>query len=215
MIGRLGLGFTLLSTALAGGCARRAYNDVYVENMAAEIRDLEDQLYEFDGEYRVMEQQLEALRSENARLRGALPTTPKTRAQRQETIPNGPISPSDGTGSDYFVPRSGGTPAPAVSPNKATPSPAPSLEIGPELQPIQPTQPIHRLQNPWHLPTHQPSQVLFQTNCLHLNPHRVQINSIPTICCLRQSSMASRCRLRYRPWAATLLTRSPCRPTAI
>ncbi len=80
------LGMLALFTTSAGGCARRAYNDVYVENMAAEIRDLEDQLYEFDGEYRLMEQQLASLRSENARLKSALPATPNNRALRPRNV---------------------------------------------------------------------------------------------------------------------------------
>lgn len=126
LIRRLALGMTIVSTSLAGGCARRAYNDVYVENMAAEIRDLEDQLYEFDGEYRVLEQQLEASRAEAARLRSALPAPAKNRTLRQETTPS---SPSD----DYFVPRGGASsnPLPQAAPNRTTPAPAPSLEIGP------------------------------------------------------------------------------------
>ncbi|GIX00174.1 MAG: hypothetical protein KatS3mg111_3506 [Pirellulaceae bacterium] len=60
------MGLLLLGYA---GCARRAYQDLYIENMAAEIRELEDQLYEYDHEYRVLEQQLAALRAENQRLR--------------------------------------------------------------------------------------------------------------------------------------------------
>ena len=120
------MGLLIFSTALAGGCARRAYNDVYVENMAAEIRDLEDQLYEFDGEYRLMEQQLASLKSENARLKGALPAPSNNRSLRQETVP----SPKESSSSDFFVPRAGSTTAPAT-PNNTKPSPAPSLDIGP------------------------------------------------------------------------------------
>lgn len=58
----------LLMTVALGGCRNRAYNDIYVENMAAEIRDLEDQLYEYDYEYRLLEQKAAALRAENQRL---------------------------------------------------------------------------------------------------------------------------------------------------
>lgn len=141
LIRRLALGVTIVSTSLAGGCARRAYNDVYVENMAAEIRDLEDQLYEFDGEYRVLEQQLEAARAEAARLRGALPA-PKNRTLKQETIPNNPSSPSDGMSSDYFVPRAGASsnPLPPATSSKTTPSAAPSLDVSPGA-PLNPTTP--------------------------------------------------------------------------
>lgn len=55
----------VLGSCLFTGCHNRAYNDLYVESMAAEIRDLEDQLYEYDHEYRVLEQKLAALQAEN------------------------------------------------------------------------------------------------------------------------------------------------------
>ena len=123
---RWALGLLLLSITPAGGCARRAYNDVYVENMAAEIRDLEDQLYEFDGEYRLMEQQLASLKSENARLKGALPAPNSNRTLRQETLP----TPQEKSSSDFFVPRAGSSPTPST-PSNTKPSPAPSLDISP------------------------------------------------------------------------------------
>lgn len=58
--------------AALAGCRSRAYNDLYVENMAAEIRDLEDQLYEYDYEYRLLEQELATLRAQNAQLEGSV-----------------------------------------------------------------------------------------------------------------------------------------------
>ena len=50
------------------GCAGRAYSDLYIENMAGEIRDLEDQLYEYDYQYRVLEQENADLQQQNQRL---------------------------------------------------------------------------------------------------------------------------------------------------
>ncbi len=43
------IAFSMFST----GCRNRAYSDLYVESMAAEIRQLEDQLYEYDNEYHI------------------------------------------------------------------------------------------------------------------------------------------------------------------
>jgi len=63
----------VLGSALFTGCHNRAYNDLYVESMAAEIRDLEDQLYEYDHEYRVLEQKLAALQAENNQHASAAP----------------------------------------------------------------------------------------------------------------------------------------------
>lgn len=48
------------------GCRGRARDDVYIETMAAEIRDLEDQCYEFDYEYRRLEQLNQTLRRDLA-----------------------------------------------------------------------------------------------------------------------------------------------------
>ncbi len=56
-------------TAALVGCRNQAYSDLYVESMAAEIRQLEDQLYEYDNEYHVLEQELASLRAENEQLR--------------------------------------------------------------------------------------------------------------------------------------------------
>ncbi|MFK7737330.1 MAG: hypothetical protein AB8B50_14950 [Pirellulaceae bacterium] len=57
------------------GCRHRAYSDLYVENMAAEIRDLEDQLYEYDYEYRLLEQELSSLRQQNNQIQSQTPST--------------------------------------------------------------------------------------------------------------------------------------------
>jgi hypothetical protein len=54
---------------LVGGCRRPAFQDVYVQNMAAEIRELEDIIYEYDHEYRKLELELEAAKRENTMLK--------------------------------------------------------------------------------------------------------------------------------------------------
>lgn len=60
------------------GCRHRAYTDVYVDNMAAEIRDLEDQLYTYDYEYRVLQQQLDAEKAKNSQLQQNTAAPPHT-----------------------------------------------------------------------------------------------------------------------------------------
>ena len=50
------------------GCQRRAYTDLYVQNMASEIRELEDRIYEYDAAYQGMEGELHGLQSENQQL---------------------------------------------------------------------------------------------------------------------------------------------------
>jgi hypothetical protein len=54
------------------GCQRRAFTELYVENMASEIRTLEDIVYEYDAEYRAMERELEDLRRINEQLESKL-----------------------------------------------------------------------------------------------------------------------------------------------
>lgn len=62
----------LIVTVVAStGCQRRAHTELYVENINARNRDLEDQLYKYDYEYRMLEQELRSLRAENAQLRNA------------------------------------------------------------------------------------------------------------------------------------------------
>lgn len=62
----------LIVTVVAStGCQRRAHTELYVENINARNRDLEDQLYKYDYEYRMLEQELRSLRDENAQLRNS------------------------------------------------------------------------------------------------------------------------------------------------
>ncbi len=68
----LALWVSVLFTLL-GGCHRRGYTDLYVDAMAKEIRDLQDQLYEYDHEYRLLEQELESLRRQNSSLKSTVP----------------------------------------------------------------------------------------------------------------------------------------------
>ncbi len=66
-----------LGCVALAGCHGRAYSDLYAENMAAEIRDLEDQLYEYDHQYLLLEQETETLRQQNLALKSAAATSPK------------------------------------------------------------------------------------------------------------------------------------------
>ncbi len=45
--------------SVVGGCRSNAYNDVYTQRMASEIRVLEDQLYDADYQNRVLQEKLE------------------------------------------------------------------------------------------------------------------------------------------------------------
>lgn len=86
--------------------------------MATEIRDLQDQLYEYDHEYRLLEQELESLRRRNNRPGEAHSFAPST-----ELVPSSPLqfAPRD----ELPSPRNSANPQHDSSPNSrsnATPS---------------------------------------------------------------------------------------------
>ncbi len=51
------------------GCRQRAYTELYIENMASEIRMLEDRIYEYDAAYNEKDDGYESLVNEVARLK--------------------------------------------------------------------------------------------------------------------------------------------------
>ena len=91
----------LLCLAAQVGCRNAAYSDLYVESMAAEIRQLEDQLYEYDNEYHVLEKELASLKAENQKLR----TNPATTTKPQSGLGQ-LLAPKESTPSTLeFAPR--------------------------------------------------------------------------------------------------------------
>lgn len=60
------------------GCRGRARDDIYIETMAAEIRDLEDQCYEYDYEYRRLEQEYADMARRMANAEKQLETPPQS-----------------------------------------------------------------------------------------------------------------------------------------
>ena len=65
-IWRLGLLVLLcmFSSVCGTGCRQRAFTELYVENMASEIRMLEDRIYEYDAAYMEKDSEYESLRQE-------------------------------------------------------------------------------------------------------------------------------------------------------
>lgn len=106
----------MLALILASqGCRNRAYSDLYIENMAAEIRDLEDQCYEYDYEYRLLEQELATLRAENSQLKhsdlgqSSVQEVPPTQHQPLEFhSPSSPVpAPIESSGAEEVYPQEG------------------------------------------------------------------------------------------------------------
>nr|MCU0710344.1 hypothetical protein [Pirellula sp.] len=85
------------------GCHQRAYNELYVENMASEIRLLEDRVYEYDAEYRALENELEDLRLINEGLEKRLRDAEQTRSESR-TIPKA-APPSEKPAVPMVVPK--------------------------------------------------------------------------------------------------------------
>ncbi|MFN5468039.1 MAG: hypothetical protein ACK57Y_03390 [Pirellulaceae bacterium] len=72
---RRGVTFALwvIGSAVAiSGCQQRVYHDLYSQQASAEIRALEDRIYEYDSEFRSLEEELVGIERENQRLRAEL-----------------------------------------------------------------------------------------------------------------------------------------------
>jgi hypothetical protein len=72
---------SLLGILGHSGCHQRAYTELYVESMARDKRELEDLVYEFDAEYRALENELSDLRRVNAQLEARLQESEKVRQE--------------------------------------------------------------------------------------------------------------------------------------
>lgn len=103
-------GTLLLLLAVApSGCRNAAYSDLYVESMASEIRQLEDELYFYDNEYHILEQELASLREENEKLRQAPGAQPQQRGLGQLLAPkSGQQAAPGSSGPMQFSPRENG-----------------------------------------------------------------------------------------------------------
>ncbi len=60
------------SVVSTSGCQQRVYHDLYSQQASAEIRALEDRIYEYDSEFRSLEEELVGIERENQRLRAEL-----------------------------------------------------------------------------------------------------------------------------------------------
>jgi hypothetical protein len=116
-------GTLLLLLAVAPvGCRNAAYSDLYVESMASEIRQLEDQLYDYDNEYHILEQELASVKAENEKLRLAPGSQPPQRGFGQLPTPTSNAqSAPNGSGTPQFSPRDNG--------DQAIPEPVPSMPL--------------------------------------------------------------------------------------
>lgn len=122
--------------SLAGsGCHQRAYNELYVENMASEIRLLEDRIYEYDAEYRALESELEDLQAINEGLESRLREAEQDRSDRFSQPKSAPKS-------DSLQPAPAKpTPAKSAEPKQATPKPASPKPAAPKPSTPEPVAP--------------------------------------------------------------------------
>lgn len=114
----------MLLVAPYTGCRNAAYSDLYVESMASEIRQLEDQLYDYDNEYHILEQELASLKAENQQLRQTTGSVPQQRGFGQLLAPKQNVDPALGNGPLQFAPRESFSevipePVPSASPLKS------------------------------------------------------------------------------------------------
>jgi hypothetical protein len=132
----------LLRLLVVGGlaflpaCRQAAFNEYYVENMAAEIRALEDRIYEYDSAYQSLEIENEDLKAKCERLRtklqaletGKSSSSPAPLIQSYEMTPNVIVEPTE---SFELVPRNSTTESPPPIVPK-TPASPPNIESQPK-----------------------------------------------------------------------------------
>lgn len=127
-------------------CRQAAFNEYYVESMAAEIRGLEDRIYEYDSAYQSLELENEDLRSKYERLQRKLRELeaeeevilggkPKSSAPREPRNERGSVGSANDSDSFELVPTPKSKtdePAPIVP---RSPTPAPSTNTPSNVAP--------------------------------------------------------------------------------
>ena len=90
----------LISSCVFSGCRRTAFNELYVENMASEVRMLEDRVYEYDAAYQALEQELvdseralQDIQSKYRSLKELHPSTTSDRPFKLDGSPKGIVEP--------------------------------------------------------------------------------------------------------------------------
>jgi hypothetical protein len=122
-------GCVCASVLLAGGCRQRAFNELYAESLAREIREVEDLVYEFEAENREMEWEIEDLRRVNAQLQSRLKETQGARVKETNTG-----SASSGMGVERKSLLDGVVPSDRSKEGSGTPNPSSILKSPPPLQ---------------------------------------------------------------------------------
>jgi hypothetical protein len=122
-------GCVCASVLLAGGCRQRAFNELYAESLAREIREVEDLVYEFEAENREMEWEIEDLRRVNAQLQSRLKETQGGRVKESNI---GSTSSSMGVERKSLL--DGVVPSDRSQEGSGTPNPSSILKSPPPLQ---------------------------------------------------------------------------------
>ena len=121
------------------GCRNRAYTELYVDNMAAEIRAMEDLVNSYEHEYRALENQHASLKRENERLRQAIQGSQHSRIESGssggpsgvlEFRPRQPLEESQATDT-LRIPKEPSTEKAAESASPNTPPRASILDSNP------------------------------------------------------------------------------------
>jgi hypothetical protein len=122
-------GCVCAAVLLAGGCRQRAFNELYAESLAREIREIEDLVYEFEAENRSMEYEIEDLRRVNAQLQSRLQDAQGARFKESSS---GAASP--GVGFERKSLLDGVVPNDRRQEGSGTPNPSSILKSPPPLQ---------------------------------------------------------------------------------
>jgi hypothetical protein len=145
-IGRiLAFSGSLMLVCVYSGCRQRAYTELYVENMAGEIRMLEDRVYDFDAALQASESDLEEQRHLNSELERKLA---EVKASNSPSVNSAPRRTHKDPPSIIVEPESyESVPSRTESgesfklPSVLEPSPPPSIDSAPSVMrtPAKPT----------------------------------------------------------------------------
>jgi hypothetical protein len=153
----------LCSAAL--GCRQAAFNEYYVEAMAAEIRDLEDRIYEYDSAYQAVEIENENLRAKFERLRQKLQALEASKGQsssrpESRSTPNSlqnpmpsldlsPVEPAYQLGPNETIELVPTTPSTTEIIPAPTPAPSRNFQTEPLVPPSVPPSLASPAPTPW------------------------------------------------------------------
>ena len=184
----------------ATGCRQQVYHELYAEQNAREIRALEDRIFEYESEFRMLEHEAENYAAENERLRQQLATQGRSSqdSKRGHSSSPAPIVEEEWSGPSVLMPTPDKTPNEPAQDGKSfslTPKGSQESQLTPSV--VEPPE-LKSNANPAikepsgvpasPFPTQQPSN----------NPPKTELNTPPAILPPPQMDMRDRSQTDLR-----------------